>query len=172
MKFIQKASLPFVAVVIVLIIVGAYMYSQKAEAPEVNPEVKTEVTVMPKPKTAATPATTSQVTVVKFPEGTPDVQASAFPVTGPVALAVKFTVPDVSGVDYEGRGIYYSIVYGDGQAGGFPRKPPFTITHNYTSVGSYTAVVTLSTQCGVRECLGPTKIVSTFKIFVNSGLTQ
>src|SRR3989344_6120114 len=82
---------------------------------------------------------------------TPDVQA--WPPQGPAPLLVTFIIGNSRSTP--DNGIYYTITFGDGQAGGFSRSAPFKLTHTYSSAGTYTATVKENTQCSTWECIGP-----------------
>ncbi|OGG74597.1 hypothetical protein A3A37_00760 [Candidatus Kaiserbacteria bacterium RIFCSPLOWO2_01_FULL_52_36] len=94
--------------------------------------------------------------------GTPNVQAS--PPSGRAPLTVSFTITNSRST--ADSGIYYTITFGDGQTDRFPPITPFTLTHTYTSPGTYTATVTEREQCSAWECTGPFTIVRSVVISV------
>ena len=94
---------------------------------------------------------------------------SATPTSGTAPLAVTFSVLNSRGT--ANNGIYYTITFGDGQAGGFPRSAPFTLSHTYTSPGTYAATITEMTQCSSWECIGPSSVIQTVSIAVGASPT-
>ncbi|MBX4198674.1 hypothetical protein KW800_00105 [Candidatus Parcubacteria bacterium] len=99
----------------------------------------------------------------------PDAKPTASPLTGVAPHTVNFSIPLTKGFNY--GGVYYTIAYGDGGAAGFdvcttscPQH--LTLSHAYAA-GTYTAVITLRTQCGSWECLGPSKEAARFNIVVS-----
>ncbi len=89
---------------------------------------------------------------------------SAIPQGGAAPLQVSFSIPTIEGADYDG--VYYTVVFGDGEAGGFPRTPPFVLLHTYVSPGIYSAAITKRTQCSSWECLGEITEIGTATITV------
>lgn len=94
---------------------------------------------------------------------------TASPTSGSAPLAVTFRVSATDST--ETSGVYYTIVFGDNDAAGFARASNPSLTHTYRTAGTYTAVVSRSTQCSSWECLGPRTTVGTVTISV-SGSTQ
>lgn len=89
---------------------------------------------------------------------------AASPESGNAPLKVDFSVSasDSSATN----GIYYTIVFGDGEAAGFSRTSTLTLSHTYMSPGIYTATVTRRTECSSWECLGLMTTVGTATIVV------
>ncbi len=90
-------------------------------------------------------------------------QINYSPQAGSAPLNVNFYLSRTDGDD---DGVYYTIVFGDGEAGGFPRNSISTISHTYKSSGTYKAVVTRRTECSSWECLGESKEIKTLDITV------
>lgn len=89
---------------------------------------------------------------------------SVAPQSGMAPLQVNFSIPTIEGADYDG--VYYTVVFGDGEAGGFPRTSPFVISHTYASPGVYTATITKRTQCSSWECLGESTEIGSASVTV------
>lgn len=101
--------------------------------------------------------------VTKRPINQSDV-FSANPTTGSAPLSVNFTIAATdSSAD---SGIYYTIVFGDGEAAGFSRVSNPTLSHTYAVQGIYTATITRNTQCSLWECLGPSTKIGTIQMTV------
>jgi len=77
----------------------------------------------------------------------------ASPPSGPAPLAVIFSIQATDSTTESG--VYYTIIFGDEEAGGFPRSANPTLLHTYGAYGTYVATVTRRTQCSSWECLGP-----------------
>jgi hypothetical protein len=84
--------------------------------------------------------------------------------SGHSPLSVAFTLSATDST--AASGVYYTITFGDGGAGGFPREAAPSLTHVYNKPGIYTASVTRNTQCSSWECLGPSTTVGTVKVVV------
>lgn len=95
-------------------------------------------------------------------ENTSSVTASPTSGTAPMSVNFKVSATDSS----DDSGIYYTIVFGDSEAAGFPRTSSPSLSHVYAASGTYTAVVTRMTQCSSWECIGPSTEVGTVAITV------
>jgi PKD domain len=97
--------------------------------------------------------------------GTPQkVTLTTSPVAGYTPLTVKF---DLSANDgSESAGIYYTIVFGDGQTALFDRTATPTLSHVYTNPGTFVVNVAKKTQCSAGVCTGPSSPISTVTITV------
>jgi len=89
---------------------------------------------------------------------------SASPASGAAPLTVNFSISATDSSD--SSGVYYTVVFGDGEAGGFPRTKTLVLSHTYNSPGTYSAVATRMTQCSSWECIGPSAAVGTVTITV------
>ena len=89
---------------------------------------------------------------------------SAYPISGTAPLSVNFKISATDSSD--DSGIYYTIVFGDGEAAGFSRTSSPSLSYTYSTPGTYTAVVTRMTQCSSWECLGPSTEVGTITVTV------
>lgn len=147
---------------------GIFHRSERAtEVLKINAEKKSEKKAEQKVENKVEkPATTVKIDDQKLP---PTVKPTASILSGLAPLTVNFKVPTIKGYNYDG--VYYTIVFGDGDAAGFEKcdsacPSELTKSHMYLSTGFYTAVVTVRTQCGSWECLGPGKEVARFEIQV------
>ncbi len=89
---------------------------------------------------------------------------TASPTSGNTPLNVNFKVSATDSSD--SSGVYYTIVFGDGEAAGFSRTSCPSLSHAYVTSGTYTAIVTKRTQCSSWECLGPSTDIGTATITV------
>lgn len=106
--------------------------------------------------------TTASCSTTLHIEATSSSIFSASPTYGITPLNVTFRV---AATDSDANsGVYYTIVYGDGEAGGFARTSNPTMSHTYANPGTYTAVLTRNTQCGSWECIGPSTTVGSVTI--------
>ena len=89
---------------------------------------------------------------------------TASPVSGTAPLNVNFKV---SATDSSNdSGIYYTIAFGDSEASVFSKTLSPSLSHMYSTPGTYTAIVTRMTQCSSWECIGPSTEVGKITITV------
>jgi len=94
----------------------------------------------------------------------PSVQAT--PTSGTAPLSVTFSVVNSRGT--ADNGIAYTITFGDGQSGSFSRSAPFTLSHTYSSGGTYAAALTERTLCSSWECIGSVTTIGSVQITVTA----
>ncbi len=94
----------------------------------------------------------------------PSVQAT--PTSGTAPLSVTFSVINSRGT--ADNGIAYTITFGDGQSGSFSRSAPFTLSHTYSSGGTYAAALTERTLCSTWECIGSVTTIGSVQITVTA----
>ena len=95
---------------------------------------------------------------------------SVSPASGAAPLLVTFALSATDST--ESNGIYYTIEFGDGQAGSFTRTANPSLMHTYASVGTYTVRVIRRTGCSSWECSGVTTTVATVTVTVGGGSTN